>query len=187
MSSTVYDRLTALMQSVGVDGEEGSVQYAEIAAYCSAISLAQNTAEQVLSDVFVDTMGEKGMQMYCDLLNIQAGETAEETKEKIIERLSGGFSAISLDDYRNAEKNVPGLSSEYYTEYETVTINPVSKESLSGLSDFMQNYCPVFFSPEFLGSGITFDSLDSLDYRWYETDRLALSFDIWERIGARED
>ena len=70
MSNTVYDRLSALMQTVGLEGEEGSVQRAEIIAYSYAVSLAQNAAEQALSEVFTDTMGEKGLLMYCDLLNI---------------------------------------------------------------------------------------------------------------------
>lgn len=187
MSNTVYDRLTSLFQSVGLDGAENSVQRAELNAYCCALSLLQNEAEQALSDVFIDTMSERGLLLYCDLLNIQSGNTPEETKEKILNRLADGFFTASLDDYRNAEKNVPGLNCNYYTGYEAATLDPVNKESIAGLSDFMQNYCPVFFSPEFMGGGLTFDSLDSLDYRWYQTDRLAFTFYLWERLGAAEN
>lgn len=81
MNNTVYDRFTALMQTVGLDGEKGSVKHAEVSAYCAALSLVQSAAEQALSEVFTDTMSEKGLQMYCDLLNIDGGETPQETKE----------------------------------------------------------------------------------------------------------
>lgn len=187
MSNTVYDRLQSLFNSVGLDGAESSVQHAELMAYCGALSLLQNDVEQVLADVFIDTMSERGLLMYCNLLNIESGDTPEETKEKILDRLANGFFTISLDDYRNAEKNVPGLNCNYQTDVETATLDPVSKESMAGLSEFLQNYCPVFFSPEFIGSGLTFDFLDSLDYRWYEIDRLAFTFYLWERLGAAEN
>lgn len=64
-----------------------------------------------------------------------------------------------------------------------VTIDPVSKDSLAGLSNLIQNYYPAFYFPQFKGKGITFDYLDSLDYRWYETDRLSLPFFVWESLG----
>lgn len=186
MNNTVYDRFTALMQTVGLDGEKGSVKHAEVSAYCEALSLVQSAAEQALSEVFTDTMSEKGLQMYCDLLNIDGGETPQETKEKINSRLSQGFYTINYDEYRNAEKNTPGYNPSYMYNGETVTISPVNKESLAGLSNLIKNYYPAFFLPEFLGGGITFDYLDSLDYRWYETDRLALSFFVWERLGEKD-
>lgn len=183
MSNTVYDRLSALMQTVGLEGEEGSVERAEIIAYSYAVSLAQNAAEQALSEVFTDTMGEKGLLMYCDLLNIETGETPEETKSKIIERLAQGFYTISLDEFRTAEENTPGYNYTSTFDGEVVTIDPVSKDSLAGLSNLIQNYYPAFYFPQFKGKGITFDYLDSLDYRWYETDRLSLPFFVWESLG----
>lgn len=91
MNSEVYERLLSLFETVDLSGEDGSVEKAEARAYAACISLLLETAESAAEEALAETMGEKGILMYCSLLNIEPGETEQETKEKIISALSRAF------------------------------------------------------------------------------------------------
>lgn len=187
MNNTVYSRLLSLLQTVGLGGEEGDNQRAEIRAYAAAVSLAAARVEEALSEAFIDTMGEKGILMYCDLLNISDYQTPQAAKEMIKERLSKGLYLMSAQEFRNEEDNTPGYNYSVNILHEKVNISPVNKDTLSAFSELYYNYYPAFFAPEFTGAGLTFDFLESLGCRWFEIEELNLPFYIWEKLGAEED
>lgn len=187
MNDSIYGRLLSLFQTVGLGGEAGDKERAEVKAYAAAASAALEGAEQALSEVFADTMSEKGILMYCDLLNIESGSTPQETKEKIIDRLSQGFYLIGAQEFRDMENNTPGYNYTVEILHEKVNISPVSRETLQGFSELFNNYYPAFFTPEFTGTGLTFDLLESLGYRWFEIEELDLPFYVWEKLGGEED
>ena len=176
MNSGVYSRLFSLFDTVGLSGAEGSRDRAELKAYAAAVSAALGRAEQALSEVFTDTMGEEGILMYCDLLNMDRGATQQETKENIIRRLSEGFFFMSRQEFREKEIGTPGYHYTVENLQEKVHVSPVNQETLA-----------AFFAPQFTGAGLTFDFLDSLDYRWFESDRLKLPFSVWEKIGGEAE
>ncbi len=182
-SSTVYERLVSLLQTVGLAGAHGDILRAEVKAYAAAVSFVQHASEQVLSEAFADTMSQKGILMYCDLLKIESGETQEETIEKIISRLSEGFYIMETHEFRELEENATGYNVDYTNNIKTITISPVNKETLSSVSDLVNHYYPVIYSPPITGSGLCFDSLDSLDIRWFEAEEYNLPFYIWDKLG----
>ena len=184
MNNAVYSRLLALFQTVGLGGEAGDIRRGEVRAYAAAVSKAQEAAQKALSEVFTDTMGEDGLRLYCDLLNIEPGGTQEETKEKIISRLSKGPYIMGKNEFDSACANTPGYNISSDLEGEKITVNPVNKETLGGLSNLVNNYYPATYIPNITGSGITFNSFDALDYRWYELDALELPFYLWEKLGS---
>lgn len=187
MNSGVYSRLFSLFDTVGLSGAEGSRDRAELKAYAAAVSAALGRAEQALSEVFTDTMGKEGILMYCDLLNMDRGATQQETKENIIRRLSEGFFFMSRQEFREKEIGTPGYHYTVENLQEKVHVSPVNQETLAAFSDLYNNDYPAFFAPQFTGAGLTFDFLDSLDYRWFESDRLELPFSVWEKIGGEAE
>lgn len=187
MNSGVYNRLFSLFDTVGLSGAEGSPDRAELKAYAAAVSAALGRAEQALSEVFTDTMREAGILMYCDLLNMDRGATQQETKENIIRRLSEGFFFMSRQEFREKEIGTPGYHYTVENLQEKVHVSPVNQETLAAFSDLYNNDYPAFFAPQFTGEGLTFDFLDSLDFRWFESDRLKLPFSVWEKIGGEAE
>ncbi len=184
MNSEVYERLLSLFETVDLSGEDGSVEKAEARAYAACISLLLETAESAAEEALAETMGEKGILMYCSLLNLEPGETEQETKEKIISALSRGFYISDADEIEAAESDVPGYSVTYTDSGREITVSPVSTQTLDALSTLVNEYYPAFYIPKLTGGGLSFDELDDFGYRWYELDALLLPFYIWEGLGG---
>lgn len=185
MNNDVYVRLLSLFETADLAGEGGSAERAEMRAYAACISLLQAAAEDALREALAETMGEKGILMYCALLNIRPCETQQETKEKIISALSKGFYMQSTDEFEDAENSVPGYSITHSLSGKEVTVSPVSTETLAALSTLVNEYYPAFYIPNLTGNGLDFDELEAFGYRWYELDALHLPFYIWEGLGAQ--
>lgn len=67
MNNDVYVRLFSLFETADLAGEGGSTERAEMRAYAACISLLQAAAEDALREALAETMGEKGILMYCAL------------------------------------------------------------------------------------------------------------------------
>ncbi len=187
MNNPVFERLLSLMDSVGLAGEENSVERAEICAYSEAVFGIFNMLEQGINEIFSDTMGEKGVKMYCSLMNIDVTGNTEELKSKITERLSNGFYQLKASEFDSAAENTPGLVRVDTLEEPVWEISPINSDTLSAFSDFSDDYYPVIYRPNFEGGGMTFDFIDSMELRWYQIDGFKIPFWILDKLKDPEN
>ncbi len=182
MRNEVLERLSDLMDTVGIGGEDGSVEKAETTAYAQAVSLVVEMLEQGLDEIFIDTMSEKGLAMYCGLLDIDMQTDTQALKNKMITRLASGFSPLKSSEYDAAFDDTPGLKRVYTLTGLATELSPVNKETLAAFSDFIENYYPAVFCPRFDGNGMTFDFIESLDLRWFHIDGFCIPYSILDRL-----
>mgnify|MGYP000038984177 CR=1 FL=1 len=184
MNNEIYLRLCSLMERLGFSAEGKGITRGEMAGYAEGISFADEMLSQTLNEIFISTMSGFGIERFCDLLSIERKATDEETKQAIIEKAAQSSHQISVNEYNNAMAKM-----DFYSETKTgdgiaYKISPVTKENLAALGEFIENYFPVYRKAVYDGNGSDWNSLELLNFYWYEIDASGFSFDIFESIEA---
>lgn len=181
MNDEILLRLTGLMEKLGFNCDDGSFTKAEMRAYAAGISLVKDMLDEGFNQIFTDTMGDKGLLMYCEMLGIDTTGENEELKQQIISRLSENYRTLTRSQVREAKKNTSGYSERYVGfDGPYFYIDPVNKENLTAFANFRKSYYTVCNQLTGGGSGIKFDKLDGLDLRWLEFEEFDFPFYVWD-------
>lgn len=183
MNKEIFGRLCTLAERVNLPSEQGSITRAEMAGYAEGISFADELLSQTLNEIFISTMNDFGIELWCDLLCIERQETPEAAKLLILERLKEGRSQITVSEYESALSLLP-FYEETAAEDGSILfkITPVTKENLAALSNLMNNFFPVYRKCVYDGSGAPWDFLESLGFYWFEFDSMELPFYIYDSL-----
>lgn len=109
MNDEILLRLTGLMEKLGFNCDDGSFTKAEMRAYAAGISLVKDMLDDGFNQIFTDTMGDKGLLMYCEMLGIDTTGETEELKQQIISRLSENYRTLTRSQVREAKRIPQGI------------------------------------------------------------------------------
>lgn len=183
MNKEIYLRLERLMKNLGFIMQDGSAEKAEVMGYAAAISLADNALSEILDNLFIDTMGQKGISMYSQLLDIKNAGNESAAKQKIVSRISENYHQLTLDEFKSGVSSSGSISGFVIEPGQVILqLDSLSKESMEDISYVIKNYFPVNIKLSADGNGLSWDSLDAMRLRWYEAEDYSCSFDFWETL-----
>jgi len=186
MNNEIYGRICSLYAQLGIDMAAGSAGKGEAAALAAGFDILNSVLDDILKNIFVQTADKKGLGMYLSLINKKQADDCESSRNSIFERFSKDSGYMKYDDFIVALKQA-GSTGDVYITGNSINIPdlayPADKDSLINAGRFIKNYKPVFCSISFDGSGIDFNSIDSLDMHWYQLDEVNLPFYLLEQLG----
>lgn len=187
MNNEIFLRLNGLMKNLGFAMQEGGSEKAEIAGYAAAISLADRFLSNLLDNLFIDTMSQKGISMYSELLNLEKAENEDAAKQNIVSRMAGNYHQLTLDEFKSGVQLSESFSvSDIASGQIILQINSLSREAIKNIAYIIKNYFPVHIKLSADGSGLSWDEFEELNLRWYESDGYELSFGFLDSLKAGE-
>lgn len=185
MNSEIYSRICALYARLGIDMANGSDGRGEAAALAAGFDVINSVLDDIMKNIFVQTADDKGLRMFLSLIHEKPAENADESRKTIADRLSNDCGYLSYSRFEAALRKI-GSTGNIRTIGNSIIIpdliDPLSRENLIQAGRFVRNYKPVFCSIRLVGSGIDFDTADSLEMPWYQMDEVNLPFNMLEQL-----
>ena len=185
--NSIYLRLRALLEQVGIEFSEHGISNAEIHAYASAIEMVRQRMQNVLRDLFI----EEGAQLekYASLLNLDVSRYSQEVLVlEIIYRLSMDYGSFLTSDFEAAFDDVGSghimLSIDAPDMVPSARFSDVDADDLEQLGKFIEGFICFSQNVSHSGSGIDFESWDIWNQSFFRLDKLGLPFSIIDKLRS---
>ncbi len=184
MNSDEFNRLRTLYNSLGINAEEGTDDYAELEAICAGIDLVKEEYDLYFNEIFPDSANAQGLSLYCEMLNID-GKLGIEDKRKLVKdglsEVFGKYTDGELKRVVNESIGNVNISSTIFLMHFSVSV--LNKfHLLPKISRIIQNYLSPCVELIFDGDGFSFDIWDSTPFMFEDYDKLKLSFRMLESL-----
>lgn len=185
MNNDVFDRLYALFEGLGLKLQDGSLEMAELKAYCAALSLAGENGDKRLQNIFIETADGEGLSSFLGMTGGAFAKTDDETKSAVILACADGDRFITASDFENAVSSLaPGA--QYCVSGTDFVLSlggaELRRDTLQKLSEFFKGYAPACYRFTLGGLGKTWEELENPELRWHEINSLSLPFSAWEAL-----
>lgn len=184
-NNDIYERLSGLYEKLGLTVDDGSSEKGEILACCAGISLVKDDFEQSFLQLFPNTSFQRGLSLFCELMNIDSSLTDDEKKRLIKKGLSQCYGDYIYGIFK---KEIEDLSAVFFIESQdfVLTLSGTVTEDytlLSKIGRILNNYLPPCTVARLDGIGLEFDYWDSTPYLFEDYDNLSLSFDVLDTLN----
>ena len=185
MNNRIFSRLCNLMQGLGFNAGAGEITTAEMRAYAAGLSAVDELIQSAFDNSFIETADEYGLSMLLSLLNMEPGETPQQSREKIIEAMSRGFELLEMNDIQSgvlANGYTLNRESPKYTF--SINSQEYSKEAFKALERIIDVDFPSFERLYRSSGYCDFDELDGFGLSWFEIDDARLPFYAWNAVAG---
>ena len=185
--NSIFARLKALLEPLGITFETGGLSQAEIHGYSAGAELVRSFIEDAIGETFAEN--ESGAKRYAALLNIDAERyTAAALVAEIRRRLAMGYACATVSEMEAAFDAVGSGTFEYYNDngeiLPTIKFHNVQAEDLTELGKFIESYVCLSARTRFDGSGMDFDGWDAWGQSFYKLDKMNLPFRILDELRS---
>ena len=156
MNNTVFERISQLFSHLGIDVSAGSTGAGEARAYAAGFDLVNSAFDSVFKNIYIQTAEDTGLRTF---LSYEEFETQ--------------FRQIAPDAEIVFAGNLIAIRG---------FVNPVSPENLIRAGKFLKKYAPVFSMIYLAGGGLSYESFDNLEMRWFELDEVNMPFHMLDGL-----
>ncbi len=183
MSSKIFDRLEALTRRLGMNTAHGTFTRAELAAYAAAVELAEESADKLLNNLFVDTADSDGLAGFLGYIGESPESSDEKTRQlilKAVQRKKQLFSKTAFDKY------ISSLNGSTYTVQSNEIMLDLKTEfgaqSFEAVSALLREYIPFTSLLTLTGWGKRFYAWGALNMPWYMLESYKLPFYVIDKF-----
>lgn len=185
MNNTVFGRISALFSQLGKDMSPGSETAGEARAYAAGFDLVNSAFDTAFKNIYIQTADDAGIRMFLSLIDEKPEEDIESSRAKIMERFVKSSEFLSYEEFE-AQFNLIAPDAEIVLSKNLIAIrgfiNPVTSENLIRAGRFLKKYAPAFSMVYFAGRGLSFESFDNLEMRWFELDEVNMPFHLLDGL-----
>lgn len=185
MNDTVFGRISKLFSQLGINMTSGSEDTGEVRAYAAGFELVNTAFDNIFKNIYVQTADDTGLRMFLSLIDEKPQEDIEESRMKVMNRFmrDGAF----LDYYEFEEQfNQISPDADFMLSGNFILISdfvkPVTPENLIRAGRFLKKYAPALSFVYLTGSGLSYESFDSLEMRWFELDEVNMPFHLLDGL-----
>lgn len=185
--NSIFLRLKALLEPLGIKFESGGISQAEILGYSAGANLVRGYIDGAIGEAFAEN--ESGAKRFAALLNIDFSRyTASELVAEIQRRLGMNFACSTVSEMEDAFDAVGSGTYEYYNDggelLPTIKFHDVEAEDLTELGKFIESYVCLSARTRFDGNGLDFDGWDAWGQSFYKLDKMNLPFRIFDELRS---
>ena len=185
--NSIFLRMKALLEQVGIEFSEHGISAAEIYAYASAIEMVRQNLQNVLRDVLIDDNAE--LEKYAYIFNIDTSRfTRDELINEIIYRLSMDYGTYLASDLEAEFDSVGSghilFSLDYPSMIPSVRFEDVDADDLEQLGKFIEGFTCLSQNVTYFGNGMSFSSWGTWNKTFFKLDKLGLPFNIIDNLRS---
>lgn len=185
MNNTVFERISQLFSHLGIDVSAGSTGAGEARAYAAGFDLVNSAFDSVFKNIYIQTAEDTGLRMFLSLIDERYEEDIEESRMRVTERFMKDGAFLSYDEFETQFRQIaPDAEIVFADNLIAIRgfVNPVSPENLIRAGKFLKKYAPVFSMIYLAGGGLSYESFDNLEMRWFELDEVNMPFHMLDGL-----
>lgn len=185
--NSIFLRMKKLLEESGISFTEGGISNAETYAYASGLHYVTNYLRTAFYGLFLENNSEA--KSYAFLLNIDPERyTDEGLVNEIKRRLAMPFGEGTVEEFEDAFAAVGSGTYSLFADpddgFATIVFSGVSAGDLPQLGKFIEAYTCNSNRILYDGDGMDFDAWDNWGQCWHKLDRMALPFNIIDRLRS---
>lgn len=185
MNNTVFGRISKLFSELGIDVSVGSDGAGEARAYAAGFDLVNAAFDSVFKNIYVQTADDTGLRMFLSLIDEKAEEDPEDSRTKIFNRFWQDGAFLDYDEFEE-QFNQIAPEADFMLSGNFILISdfikPVTPENLIRAGRFLKKYAPALSLVYLTGRGLSFESYDNLEMRWFELDEVNMPFHMLDGL-----
>lgn len=182
MSSAVEERVKAIL-SVVTDIEKLN-KSAMIQAAAAGLKMINDYYDELMNEMFVDTMSLYGLDSYKELFDIDLSLSDDKAKSIISSNMKQGVRLFKYNEFglflQSLKRESEYFSKSFITMISGITFSQI--ELLPMLAKKLDELAPPVGKIIFSKNGVNYDSWDSKDFTFSEYDALNSPFSIIDTI-----
>lgn len=185
MNNTVFGRISKLFSQLGINMTSGSENTGEARAYAAGFELVNTAFDNVFKNIYIQTADDTGLRMFLSLIDEKPQEDIEESRMKVMDRFMKDGAFLDYDEFEE-QFNQIAPEADFMLSGNFILISdfvkPVTPENLIRAGRFLKKYAPALSFVYLTGRGLSFESYDNLEMRWFELDEVNMPFHMLDGL-----